>query len=36
MILKGARDNAASDDDLIAAAARVFDHMYSAYKATAA
>ena len=34
MILKGARDNARSDDELVVAAARVFDHMYSAYQAT--
>ncbi len=32
MILKGARDNARSDDELLATASRVFDHMYSAYQ----
>ena len=32
MVLKGARDNARSDDQLVLAAARVFDHVYSAYK----
>lgn len=34
MILKGARDNARNDDELVVVAARVFDHMYSAYQAT--
>ena len=34
MVLKGARDNAHSDDDLVVAAARVFDHLYSAYQST--
>jgi hypothetical protein len=34
MVLKGARDNTRSDDELVVAAARVFDHMYSAYQAT--
>jgi len=33
-ILKGARDNARSDDKLVLAAAGVFDHMYSAYQST--
>lgn len=32
MVLKGARDNARSDDGLVLAAARIFDHMYSAYQ----
>src|SRR2546422_1491835 len=32
MILKGARDNARSDDELVLAAAKVFDHVYSAYR----
>src|SRR6185503_11542736 len=31
MILKGARDNARSDDELVQSAGRVFDHAYSAY-----
>ncbi|MDO8597223.1 MAG: chromate resistance protein [Sulfuricaulis sp.] len=31
-ILKGARGKARSDDELFLAAARVFDHMYSAYQ----
>jgi hypothetical protein len=31
MILKGARDNARSDDELVQSAAKVFDHAYSAY-----
>jgi hypothetical protein len=31
-ILKGARDKARSDDELVLAAARVFDHLYSAYR----
>ena len=34
IILKGARDDAHGDDELVATASRVFDHMYSAYKAT--
>jgi len=34
MVLKGARDNARSDDELVLAAARVFDHVYSAYQGT--
>ena len=33
-ILKGARDKARSDDELVLAAARVFDHLYSAYQST--
>jgi hypothetical protein len=33
-ILKGARDKARSDDDLVLAAARVFEHLYSAYHGT--
>lgn len=33
MVLKGARDNARSDGALVLAAAKVFDHMYSAYQA---
>lgn len=32
MVLKGARDGARSDDELLLAAAKVFDHVYSAYK----
>lgn len=32
MVLKGARDNARSDDALVLAAAKVFDHVYSAYQ----
>lgn len=35
MILKGARDNTGSDDELVLAAGRIFDHVYSAYKSTA-
>jgi hypothetical protein len=31
-ILKGARDKARSDDELVVAAARVFDHVHSAYQ----
>jgi hypothetical protein len=31
-ILKGARDKARSDDELVVAAARVLDHVYSAYQ----
>jgi hypothetical protein len=34
MILKGARENARSDDALVLAAAGVFDHVYSAYRRT--
>lgn len=34
MVLKGARDSARGDDELVVAAARVFDHVYSAYQAT--
>ena len=34
MVLKGARDNALSDDELVLAAGKVFDHVYSAYQAT--
>lgn len=33
-ILKGARDKARGDDELVLAAARVFDHVYSAYQGT--
>ena len=33
-ILKGARDKARSDDELLLAAARVLDHMYSAFQST--
>ena len=36
MILKGARDNARTDDELVQSAAKVFDHVYSAYQSTAA
>jgi hypothetical protein len=32
VVLKGARDNARSDDELALAAAKVFDHVYSAYQ----
>lgn len=32
MVLRGARDSARSDDELTLAAARVFDHVYSAYR----
>jgi hypothetical protein len=32
MILKGARDNARTDDELILSAGKVFDHVYSAYQ----
>jgi hypothetical protein len=32
MVLKGARDNSRSDDELVLAAAAVFDHVYSAYQ----
>jgi hypothetical protein len=34
MILRGARDSARTDDELVLAAARVFDHVYSAYQRT--
>jgi hypothetical protein len=34
MILKGVRHKARRDDALVSAAARVFDHVYSAYQAT--
>jgi len=34
-ILKGARDKARSDDELVLAAAGIFDHVYSAYRSTA-
>jgi hypothetical protein len=34
MVLKGARDNARSDDELVLAAAKVFDHVFSAYQST--
>jgi hypothetical protein len=33
MILKGARNKARRDDELVSAAAKVFDHMYAAYRA---
>jgi hypothetical protein len=33
-VLKGARDNARNDDELVLAAAKVFDHVYSAYQST--
>ena len=33
-IMKGARDKARSDDELVRAAAKVFDHVYSAYRST--
>jgi len=33
-ILRGARDKARSDNDLVVAAARIFDHVYSAYRGT--
>ena len=32
LVLKGARDDARSDDELVLAAGRVFDHVYSAYQ----
>jgi hypothetical protein len=35
MILKGARDNARTDDELVLSAAKVFDHAYSAYQGAA-
>ena len=34
MILKGARNKAQRDDQLVLAAAKVFDHVYAAYRAT--
>ncbi len=34
MVLKGARDSARGDDELVLAAAKVFDHVYSAYRGT--
>ena len=34
MILKGARNKARRDDELVLAAARVFDHVYLAYQST--
>jgi hypothetical protein len=36
LVLKGARDKAKSDDELLAAASTVFDHVYSAYSTLAA
>ena len=36
MVLRGARDKARSDDQLVLAAARIFDHVYSAYRVSAA
>jgi len=33
-ILKGARDKARRDDELVLAAASIFDHVYSAYRST--
>jgi hypothetical protein len=33
MILKGARSKARRDDELVLAAAKVFDHVYAAYRA---
>ena len=35
MVLKGARDTAKSDDELVAAASTVFDHVYLAYQSPA-
>lgn len=35
MVLKGAREAARSDDDLVRAAAKVLDHVYSAYRSGA-
>ncbi len=35
MILKGARDEAGTDDELVLSAARIFDHAYSAYRGAA-
>jgi len=32
MVLRGARDTARTDDELVLAAAKVFDHVYSAYR----
>ena len=32
VVLKGARENARGDDDLVLAAGRIFDHLYSAYR----
>lgn len=32
MVLKGARDSARSDDERVLSAARIFDHVYSAYR----
>lgn len=32
MVLKGARDGTRSDDELVRATARVFDHVYAAYR----
>ena len=34
MVLKGARDSARNDNELVLAAAKVFDHVYSAYQGT--
>jgi hypothetical protein len=36
LVLKGARDNARSDDELVTAAATVFDHVYMAYQSAEA
>lgn len=36
MILKGARENARTDDELAQSAVKVFDHVYSAYQGAAA
>jgi hypothetical protein len=36
LILRGARDNARSDDELVTAAATVFDHVYMAYQSAEA
>jgi hypothetical protein len=36
LVLKGARDNARSDDELVLAAATVFDHVYLAYQSAQA
>jgi hypothetical protein len=35
MVLKGARDSARGDDELVQAAGKVFDHVYSAYRSSA-